>query len=91
MTFLRYYLHFDKPEMITKFVQELTILTERSATMGIEELLLDQAEKKGIEKGMEKGKLEEAKSIAREMKKEGIPIAQIAKFTKISIEIIEKL
>jgi predicted transposase/invertase (TIGR01784 family) len=36
-------------------------------------------------------KLEEAKEIAREMKKDGLPLAQISKFTKLSIEEIEKL
>ena len=87
MTFLRYCLHFDKPEMITKFVQELSILTEKSNTMGIEELLLDQAKKEG----MEKGELKKARAIAREMKNDGISIVQIAKFTKLSIEEIEKL
>ena len=55
--------------------------------MGIEEFLLDQAKNEGIEKG----KLEEAKTIAWEMKKDGIPFTQIAKFTKLSIEEIEKL
>jgi stage V sporulation protein SpoVS len=40
---------------------------------------------------MEKGKLEEAIAIAREMKKDGLPLAQISKFTKLSVEEIEKL
>lgn len=35
--------------------------------------------------------LEEKRSIAREMKKEGLPIEQIAKFTKLSQEEIERL
>jgi len=43
------------------------------------------------QEGMEKGKLEEALAIAREMKKDGLPFAQISKFTKISVEEIEKL
>ena len=55
MSFLRYYVRFEKPEMLVKFVEEIGILTERGNTMGIEELLLDMAEKKGIEKGIEKG------------------------------------
>jgi len=59
--------------------------------MCIEEFLLDQAKKEGIEKGIEKGKLEEAIAIAIEMKKDGIPLTQIAKFTKLTIEEIEKL
>ena len=40
---------------------------------------------------VQEGKLEEAKEIAREMKRDGLPIAQISKFTKLSIEEIEKL
>ena len=52
---------------------------------------LEQGMEKGIEKGMEKGKQEEAINIAREMKKDGLPFAQISKFTKLSIEEIEKL
>ncbi len=34
---------------------------------------------------------EEKKATALEMKKEGLPLAQISKFTKLSIEEIEKL
>jgi hypothetical protein len=34
---------------------------------------------------------EEAASIAREMKKDGLPLTQIAKFTKLTIEEIEQL
>jgi predicted transposase/invertase (TIGR01784 family) len=57
--------------------------------------VLDYALKEGIEqsieKGMQQGKLEEAKEIAREMKKDGLPLLRISKFTKLSIEEIEKL
>ena len=59
--------------------------------MGIEEFLLDNAKNEGIEEGIEKGKLEEAIAIARELKKEGLAIEFIAKTTKLSIEEIEKL
>jgi predicted transposase YdaD len=34
---------------------------------------------------------EEKIAIVREMKKDGLPLAQISKFTKLSIEEIEKL
>jgi predicted transposase/invertase (TIGR01784 family) len=49
--------------------------------------VLDYALKEGIEKGRH----EEALTIAREMKKDGLPLAQISKFTKLSVEEIEKL
>jgi predicted transposase YdaD len=127
MNFLRYYRRFENPEMFAKFEQEISILTERNITMGIEEFLLDRAEKQGIEKGIElgieqgiekgmeqgiekgieqgiekgieqgielgieKGKHEETLAIAREMKKDCIPVAQIQKFTRLSVAEIEKL
>ena len=47
--------------------------------------------KKGIEKGKELGRREDSLEIARKMKEDGIPVAQIAKFTSLSIEEIEKL
>jgi len=87
MNFLRYYVRFENPAINAKFEQEVEILTERRTTMGIEELLLDRATKQGLEKG----KKEEAVAIAREMKKDGVAIEQIAKFTKLSIADIEKL
>jgi predicted transposase/invertase (TIGR01784 family) len=83
MNFLRHYMRFENPEMITKFEQAIAILTERSTTMGLEELLLDRAKNEG--------KQEEAREIARELKKEGLPVEFIAKTTKLSIEEIEKL
>ena len=84
-------------------IAEYTNLTKEEKTMYDSSLkykwdnknVLDYALKegfeKGIEQGIEKGKLEEAKEIAREMKKDGLPFAQISKFTKLSIEEIEKL
>jgi predicted transposase YdaD len=46
---------------------------------------------RGETKGEARGRQDEAISIAIEMKKEGIPFDQIAKFTKLSVEEIEKL
>ena len=55
MNFLRFYIRFENPEIFAKFEQEISNLTNRSRNMGIEEFLLDRAEKQGIEKGLEKG------------------------------------
>ncbi|GAA3965343.1 hypothetical protein [Mucilaginibacter dorajii] len=87
MNFLRFYIRFENQDINTKFEQQVEILTERSTTMGIEELLLDRAEKKGEKKG----EINSRKDIAREMKKDGFPVAQIEKLTKLSAEEIEKL
>ncbi|QNL49778.1 Rpn family recombination-promoting nuclease/putative transposase [Olivibacter sp. SDN3] len=47
--------------------------------------------RRGEAKGEAKGELKERTTIAREMKKDGIPVDQIAKFTKLSLKEIEKL
>jgi len=62
--------------------------------MGTQEYLLDKAEKEGIEKGRleERAKLKaEKRAIALEFKKMGLPVADIANGTGLSIEEIEKL
>ena len=63
MNFLRYYIRFDKQEMFAKFENEISILTEGATTMGMEEFLLEQAENKGIEKGMNLKDLEFTKTL----------------------------
>lgn len=83
MNFLKYYVRFENQEINVKFEREVRYLTERSSTMGIEDFLLDRAKKEGEKKSKY--------AIAREMKKEGLPIEQIAKFTKLSAEEIAKL
>ena len=44
-----------------------------------------------LKEGVEKGRHEEALAIALEMKKDGLPLIQISKFTKLSTEEIENL
>jgi predicted transposase/invertase (TIGR01784 family) len=83
MSFLRYYLHFESPEMFAKFGQEIAVLSERKVTMGIEEFLLDRAKKEGRE--------EVINETALKMKKNGLDISLIANITGLSIEEIEKL
>jgi predicted transposase/invertase (TIGR01784 family) len=87
MNFLRHYPRFEKPEMFSKFEKEINILTEGSTTMGIEEFLLDQAKKEGLEKGIEKNTIE----TALKMKKSGLDTNLIANITGLSVEKIEKL
>ncbi len=59
--------------------------------MGIIETVKRQERREGKLEGKLEGKREEAIAIAREMKKDGISMAQIVKFTKLSLKEIEKL
>lgn len=80
-------------------IAEYTNLTKEEKTMYDSSLkykwdnksVLDYAVKEGIEKGIVEGGHKKAIAIAREMKKENIPVAQIAKFTELSVEEIEDL
>lgn len=97
--FLTYYVSFDNEQVLSIFEEEIKTKVGRSNTMGTQEYLLDKAERKGVEKGIkegirkgiEKGKREEAIAIALEFKNMGIPIADIARGTGLSVEEIEKL
>jgi predicted transposase YdaD len=55
MDFLRYHVRFENGENNQLFEQELAQLTERSYTMGIEELIIDRATKEGLRAGIQKG------------------------------------
>jgi len=91
MSFLRHYLDFENTEMLAKFEQGISILTKRSTTMGIEEFLLDRAEKKGRKEGIEKGIEKGIKDTALKMIESGLDIKLIADITGLTIEEIEKL
>lgn len=66
--------------------------------MGTREYLLDKAERKGLETGMQRGKNEEcAKAEAEKLKsalnfkKMGVPVEDIAKGLGLTVEQVEKL
>jgi len=48
-------------------------------------------ERKGMEKGIEKGKMEERQNIAKELLKQGSPVEFVAKVTHLSKEQVEEL
>ncbi len=59
--------------------------------MGIIEVIKKQEREEGKLEGKLEGELEKAIEIAAEMKRDGLPVAQIVKFTKLSAEEIEGL
>lgn len=71
LIFLQHYVTFADPEYNVKFEKKIEELTENQRTMGIRELVLDQAKKEGIalgeKKGMEKGIQEGKTEVVRNM------------------------
>jgi len=95
MNFLRYYVRFENPVVNLKFDKEVEILTGRSTTMGIEELLLERAKNQGLEQGMERGfeKGEENKShaVVVNLISHGFSDDQAASIAEVSSEFVKKV
>ncbi|QQD12324.1 hypothetical protein [Sphingobacterium sp. UDSM-2020] len=95
LVFLKSFLFIRDKEINSNFDQYIYQVTGGTIQMGVIETIKRQEREKGIqsgiEKGIERGKREESIAIALEFKKMGLPIADIAKGTGLTIEEIEKL
>ena len=92
MNFLRYYVRFASSEMNAKFDEAIYTITENKKTMGIEELLLERAEKKGIEKGIEKGEEKKGYEVVKNLIiKMGLSNVQIADIAEVPVSFVEKV
>ncbi|MBL1411603.1 hypothetical protein JKG61_22820, partial [Sphingobacterium sp. C459-1T] len=91
LVFLKSFLFIRDKDLNSNFDQYIYQVTGGTIQMGVIETIKRQEREKGIEKGIEKGKREEAIAIALEFKKMGLPIADIAKGTGLSVEEIAKL
>lgn len=80
LLFLKHMLFTQRDDINRIFDKQLEKLTEGSIDMSVQDVLL-QLER---EQGEKRGKKQEAFVIATEMKKEGIPVEQIIRFTKLS-------
>jgi predicted DNA binding CopG/RHH family protein len=79
-------------EIFAKFGQEIANLTERSITMGIEEFLLDRAEKKGIEEGMTQKELEKNLAFTHNLlSSTDLSISKIAKLVGVDESFVLKV
>ena len=72
-------------------IAEYTNLTKEEKTMYDNSLKRKWDNQSVLDYAVKEAKLQEAREIAREMKRDNLPIAQIIKFTKLSAEEIEKL
>jgi predicted transposase/invertase (TIGR01784 family) len=88
MNFLRYYVRFENTEANVTFDREIEKLTGRSNTMGIEELLLEKARHDGLQKGLQKGKIQTIRNL---IIKHGWTDEQIADVAEVSIDFVKKV
>ncbi len=87
LVFLKNFIFIKNKGINRIFDHYISELSGGTIDMGVIETLKLQERREGEAKGEHN----KAISIAREMKKDGLPIAQIAKFTKLSVKEIEKL
>ncbi|MCY4778898.1 hypothetical protein ORI89_04500 [Sphingobacterium sp. UT-1RO-CII-1] len=99
LVFLKSFLFIRDKDLNSNFDQYIYQVTGGTIQMGVIETIKRQEREKGLQKGLQTGlekgkadgKREEAIAIALEFKKMGLPIADIAKGTGLSVEEIEKL
>ncbi len=99
LVFLKNFIYIDDQEINRIFDEQIEKLTGGIIGMGVIEVIKRQerhqgrleGRQEGQLKGRREGKREKAMAIAREMRKDGISVEQIARLTKLSIKEIEKL
>lgn len=90
MTFLKNYIRFDSEQINRNFEEELNKLTNKSAAMGIEELVIDLAEKRGEKKGEKKGEAKNKEQVVKNLILQfGFTDEQAAKATQSSIRFVK--
>ncbi|ERJ59340.1 RpnC/YadD family protein [Sphingobacterium paucimobilis] len=91
LVFLKSFLFIRDKDLNSNFDQYIYQVTGGTIQMGVIETIKRQEREKGIEKGKADGEREKAIAIALEFKKMGLPLADIAKGTGLTIEEIDKL
>jgi len=90
MNFLRFYVNFETEEINNIFEQDIQTITEKTTTMGIEELIIAMAEDRGAKKERDKA-IAEKKEAAQLLKKNGVELSIIAESTKLPLSLIKSL
>lgn len=96
MIFIKNYIRFDSAAINRKFEEEVHKLTNKTTNMGIEELVIDLAEKRGEIRGEQigeaSGETRNQEKVVRNMiTKLGLTDAQIVAATEASINYIKKI
>lgn len=91
MSFIRFYIRMPEEKWNFLFEKEVEKLTSKSNTMGIEEILLDQAKQVGIEEGREEGREEFLYEIVHSLRQKGKTVGQISQLLNMNQDLIEKI
>src|SRR5690606_1316575 len=91
LNFVRFYTRSSTEKMNFLFENRVKELTSNYETMGVEEMIIQQAEEKGIEKGIEKGTLQNKVQIAKNMILKGLPDSFICEVMDVSQEFVDKV
>ncbi len=96
MSFLRYYVRFDSTEIIAKFDLEISLITNKHTTMGIEQFLLQRSKEEGKLEGKVEGKEEgrREKDIAFTrilLAQTDFSIEKIANMVGVTVSFVEKV
>ena len=99
INFIKYFAPFTNSENLFKFEQDLNQLIKADKPMGIEEAILEEVKKQGIEKGLERGielgetKLKEEllKHAVPELAQLGLEAEKIAAILDLELEAVRKV
>lgn len=81
----------EKLKYYNMTIEERRSYDEHINNIMIEHGMLDSAKLEGREEGRQEGKEEEKREIARSMKRDGLPVCTISKYTGLSIEKINDI
>ena len=87
MNFLKSYIHFENTENNHTFDQKFKQVTGRTETMGLEELILAEREKRGEKRG----KVEGIKEIIMNMLRKNLPDEKIADYAGVSLKYVHEI
>ena len=89
--FIRYYVKFNNEESLQTLEENIQTTFKHRKNMGIEEVILEATKEEGRQEGKEEGRVDEKKQTALRMKKAGVSIKDIAKYTGLTQAQIKKL
>jgi len=93
--FLWNIIHTSDPGAEREYMDKIGILTGGTIDMNTIELArkhgIEDGVQQGLQKGLQKGRQEERARVAREMRKAGISIEQIAMFMRLTVAEVERL